>query len=64
MFKKLVCQWVKVNAEPKSFTLKMVSAHACEMSEQIRCSTQCRNPEDCALNNTCFEKFQFHLLIS
>ena len=55
---------VKVNAETNSFTLKLVSAHACEKSEHIHCSIQCRNPEDLELNNSCFEKLQYHLLIS
>jgi len=55
---------VKVNVETNSFTLKMVLAHACEMSEQIHCTMQRRNSEDHELNNTCFEKLQYHLLIS
>jgi hypothetical protein len=55
---------VKVNAEPNSFAPKMVSAHACEMSEQIHCTTQCRNTEDHELSNTCFEKLHYLLVIS
>jgi len=55
---------VKMNAEPNTFTLKMMSAHDCEMSKQIHCTTQRRNSEDHELNNTCFEKLQYHLLIS
>ena len=55
---------VKVNAETNSFTLKMVSAHAHELSEQIHCTTQCRNAEDFEMDNTCFDKLQYHLLIS
>jgi hypothetical protein len=55
---------VKVNAETNSFTLKMVSAHTRELSEQIHRTTKCRNPEDFEMDNTCFDKLQYHLLIS
>jgi len=48
-----------MNAEPNSFTLKMVSVNAGELSEQIHCTMQCRNTEDCELNNTALKSFSF-----